>query len=99
MSRFYYAAFHHVHALLVSEGLQAKTHSGAHALLYSHFVKTGKIPSRIAQRFAQLQKYREQADYTCALRFEEAHAREEAENARAICGAIGELLRAAGWFA
>lgn len=97
VSRFYYAAFHHVRGLLLSVGLETKSHAGTHALLYVHFVKPGLLPAGVAQRYAELQRYREQADYSALMRCTEETARDEAAHAREICRAIYEHLRSGGW--
>ena len=95
VSRAYYAAFHHVTALLVTEGVEARTHGGAHDLLYLHFVRPGRFPAHEAKRFSGLQKFREQADYARSVRFDEAGAREEVASADAICGAARAAIDAA----
>lgn len=97
VSRAYYAAFHHVQALLLSEGLEARSHGGTHDLFYLHFARSRRVDGEIAKRFAGLQKYREQADYARAFRFSEAGARAELDSARAICEAVRRFLRAGGW--
>ena len=97
VSRAYYGAFHFVQALLLSEGLESKTHAGAHDLFYLHFVRGGRITRHVAKLFSGLQRYREQADYMRAFQFDEADARDELGNARLIRDAVATVLRAAGW--
>jgi len=99
VSRAYYAAFHHVQALLFSEGLEARSHTGTHDLLFQHFVRHGYLPARLAKLFAGLQRYREQADYSRLFRFDEQGAREEVERAGEICRTVRDLLSARGWLA
>ncbi len=96
VSRAYYAAFHHITALLLSEGVEARTHGGVHDLLYLHFVKTGRFPAGEAKLFSALQKFREQADYARTIRFDEAGAREEVERARQISDAALSAMRTSG---
>jgi uncharacterized protein (UPF0332 family) len=62
VSRAYYAAFHHVQALLFSAGLEARSHTGTHHLFHLHLVRPGHVPARLGKLLAGLQKYREQAD-------------------------------------
>jgi uncharacterized protein (UPF0332 family) len=97
VSRAYYAAYHMVQAVLLTEGLEAKTHAGAHDLLYLHFVRPGRVPSHLAKLFVGLQRYREQADYARAFRFALDDAREETERAREICATLHAFLDAGGW--
>lgn len=63
MSRAYYALFHHVRALLYTQGLEPRTHEGMEHLFGLHWVKPGKIDTASAKLLARLQKYREQSDY------------------------------------
>jgi uncharacterized protein (UPF0332 family) len=97
VSRAYYAAFHHVQALLFTEGIEPRSHRGTHDLLYLHFVRPGRFDAELSRLFVGLQKYREQADYAASFRFAEAGARTEAANAERICAAVIDLLRADGW--
>lgn len=97
VSRAYYAAFHLVSALLLTEGLEARRHHGVHDLLFIHFIKPGRLQPKIAKLFGALQKYREQADYSRAFRFDEEGAREEVEHARAICSVARDELTRGGW--
>jgi uncharacterized protein (UPF0332 family) len=66
-SRVYYAAFHAAVALLLAEGLEARSHTGVSQLLGLHFVKTGRLDSGDGRLFARLQKYRIEADYSTAF--------------------------------
>lgn len=63
-SRLYYAAYHAAVGLLLTQGLEARSHSGVANLLGLHFVKTGRLDSGDARLFARLQKYRVEADYS-----------------------------------
>ena len=63
-SRLYYAAYHAVAALLLSQGLEARSHAGVGELLGRHFVKTGRLDPGDARLFARLQKCRIEADYS-----------------------------------
>ena len=63
VSRSYYALFHAVKALLLSQGLEARTHHGVETLFSLHFIRAGELPAEWAALFARLQGYREQADY------------------------------------
>ncbi len=97
VSRAYYAAFHHVQALLFSSGLEARTHGGTHDLFYLHFIRPGHAPARLGKLLSGLQHYREQADYVRAFRFSAEDAMVEVDNARVIVGWVHERLRADGW--
>ena len=63
-SPLYYAAYHAAVALLLTEGIEPRSHTGVSQLLGLHFVKTGRLGSDDARLFARLQKYRIEADYS-----------------------------------
>lgn len=44
MNCMYYACSYATSALLVNEGIEAKTHAGVRQMLGMHFVRTGKFP-------------------------------------------------------
>ena len=62
-SRLYYAIYHGAIALLLTEGLEPRSHAGTSALLGQHFVRTGRLSPDDARLFARIQKYRLEADY------------------------------------
>jgi len=62
-SRLYYYIFYHVRALLLSKGLEPKTHEGSLRLLSLHFVKEGILSNKMSHIFSKLMKFREEADY------------------------------------
>lgn len=92
VSRAYYAAFHWARALLVSKGIEAKTHRGTVQLLGLHFVKTGLLPPDIAGLLAHLETYRELVDYTPATRFTKEEAEQEIARAERFIGAVRPLI-------
>jgi hypothetical protein len=96
VSRAYYAAFHAASALLVAEGHQARTHAGTHDLLFSFFVRTGILSRHVSKDLAALQRYREQADYSASIRFDQSTGAEEVERAARVLGAIRGVLAAKG---
>ena len=67
-NRLYYATYHAVIALLVSEGLQVGTHKGAQNQFGQHFVMTGKFSMDDAKLYARLLNMREKADYNCSYK-------------------------------
>lgn len=89
VSRGYYALFHAVRALLVSQGLEAKTHQGVETLFSQHFIKTGQVGREWAAHFVRLQRYREQADYGPVLGLSDSDIRHELE----LVARFHELVR------
>jgi hypothetical protein len=96
VSRAYYAAFHFVRALLLTEGGEPRTHRGVVALLERDFVATGRIEPDVAARLARLQTFRGLADYDARERVSARRAREEVAAAEAVVDAVRKVLRDGG---
>jgi uncharacterized protein (UPF0332 family) len=62
-NRFYYAVFHAIHALFVTNGIQSKSHNGTIAQFNQQFVKTGLIDPKFGHFVALMENMREKADY------------------------------------
>lgn len=97
VSRSYYAAFHFLRALLLTRGLEPRTHSGAIHLFNSEFVRSGAFPSAHNRLLSGMQGSRELADYDAAVSFSEPDARAQLEDARRFGEAVTSFLRAGGW--
>ena len=89
-SRVYYAALHAVKALLLTEGLDPRSHAAVAQRLGLHFIKTGRLEPGDGRLFARLQKYRLEADYSVEF----VLTREALEEDFAGCGAFVERARA-----
>jgi uncharacterized protein (UPF0332 family) len=63
VSRAYYAMFYVARALLSQEGITAKTHSGLRNQFGLHFIKTGDLPKRFADRLNDAEELRALAEY------------------------------------
>src|SRR3972149_9694761 len=63
VSRLYYFLLYNIRALLLTEGLEPKSHEGSLRLLGLHFVKKGIFSPSDSHIFSKLMKYREEADY------------------------------------
>jgi len=63
ISRLYYCLLYHIRALLLSEGLEVRSHDGALRLFSLYFVKRGIFLPEDSHVFSRLMKYREEADY------------------------------------
>ncbi len=64
-NRMYYAAFHAVSALLISNGHIVGTHQGAVIMLHQHYIKTSILEKKYGTLYSRLQTMREQSDYNC----------------------------------
>lgn len=69
ISRLYYSLLHTVRALLLTKGLEPKTHEGVLRVLGLHFIKEGIFEPKDSHIFARLMKYREEADYNPSYSF------------------------------
>lgn len=69
ISKLYYALLYSVRALLLTKGLEPKSHEGALRLFGLHFVKSGTFEAKDSHIFSKLMKYREEADYNPSYTF------------------------------
>ena len=76
VSRSSYAIFQAARALLVTEQLESRKHSGVIALFNRYFVKTGKVDKQLGMVLKDARRSREMADYSDLAEF----AREDAED-------------------
>lgn len=97
MSRLYYAALYHVRALLLSLGLEARSHEGALRLLGLHFVQPGLVPTRVAHGFARLMKLREEADYNPSFPLDASDVAGQRATVVTLADDCAAQLRAAGY--
>ena len=84
VSRAYYAAYYAAQALLLSEGLEARSHGGLVALVGLHFVKTGKLDKKFGRYLSNLMEDRQQSDYNLFSGLEKQDAEQSLEEARAF---------------
>lgn len=95
-SRAYYAGFHAVQALLLTQGLQPKTHSGTLYLFNHHFVKTGLIEPEYSQILARAAKYREEADYRHTMVFTKFQTEQTIQEVIHFLKRIEDFLKKSG---
>jgi len=69
ISRLYYSLLHYIRALLLTKGLEPKSHEGALRLFALYFVKEGVFEPADSHIFSRLMKYREEADYNPSYMF------------------------------
>lgn len=70
VNRLYYAAFYAVLALLLSEGLSSKKHSGVRSLFDREWVKTGRVPVHLGRLYRRLFDSRQKGDYADHVEFD-----------------------------
>ncbi|MBI4238148.1 MAG: HEPN domain-containing protein [Deltaproteobacteria bacterium] len=76
ISRAYYAAFHAATALLLTRGIEAKSHAGVLNRFSLLFIKPGLFDSSYGRVLSRAQKYREESDYSAAFVFTEHDAQQ-----------------------
>lgn len=96
VSRLYYYVYHAVRALLLSKGLEPKSHEGMERLLGMHFIKPGVFPTGATHTFARLMKYREQADYNPSYVFTKDDYVQFKKDAEALHKSIVRFLKKEG---
>lgn len=97
VSRAYYGAFHLLRALLLSRGVEPKTHAGAIHLFNVELVRKGVFASSHNRLLGGLQRARELADYDAAIAFSAEDAGNEVRDARAFAAEALSFLRDEGW--
>jgi uncharacterized protein (UPF0332 family) len=93
VSRLYYYVYHAVRALLLSKGLEPKTHEGTVRLLGLHFVKPGILDVKASHVFPKLMKYREEADYNPSYVFTHDDYESFKEEAAVLYSAVVKFLK------
>lgn len=96
-SRAYYAAFHATQAVLLTEGLQPKSHQGTLYLFNHHFVKKGLIEPEYTQILARAAKYREEADYRHTMVFTKDQTEQTIQEVETFLKRVDLFLKKAGY--
>lgn len=97
VSRAYYACFYAARALLLTEGVESKSHGGVDRLLQRDFVATGKLDAGLGRSFSALQKFRHDADYVAEFVFTAEAVASDLASAEKLVTTIRDLLAAGGW--
>jgi len=69
-NRLYYAVYYVVTALMIKDGLHAKTHAGVQALLSKEYVSSNKITEEERRLFGRLFQMRQTGDYDDCFDYE-----------------------------
>lgn len=94
-SRAYYAVFHAARALLVSAGLEVKTHRGVVSMLGDHFVRSGRLSPDMGRLVSRMQRDREDADYEPGAVFTAEEAARLINDAESFLQSARPLISAA----
>ena len=93
VNRAYYAVLQAVRSLLVLEGLDTETHSGAITVLSLHFVKTGLLPLESVKTIKLLLSRRTDVDYGDFDSITEEEAQDSLQKAEALLQQIDAVRR------
>ncbi|MBI2345693.1 MAG: HEPN domain-containing protein [Deltaproteobacteria bacterium] len=93
ISRAYYAVFHYVSALLLTQGIEARSHEGLVRLFNLHFIRTAIFPKRYSTILSHAQKAREESDYRPEIPFTEEDAKNRLTEAEEFITSVGNTLR------
>ena len=64
-NRLYYALFHAVSAMLISDGREVGSHKGAAIQFHQYYVRTGIFTDDEGAFYSQMETLREKSDYNC----------------------------------
>jgi len=84
--------FHSAKALLESEDIGAKTHSGLIRMIGKEFVKPGKLEKSLGKAFSIAEEDREVADYDIKIEFSKEEAEECIDGAKEFLDKVKEIL-------
>ncbi len=98
VSRLYYFLLYNIRALLLTRGLEPKSHEGALRLLGLHFVKEGIFEAKVSHTFSKLMKYREEADYNPSYIFTSEDFIEFKKEAKEMSKSIKAYLKRKNYF-
>ena len=93
IARLYYFILYHVRAILLTKGLEPRSHEGAFRLFGLHFVREGLIDKRAAQIFSKLMKFREEADYNPISMFTKEDFMDFKKEAESLTTMINNYLK------
>jgi hypothetical protein len=92
ISRAYYAVFHAANAVLLTEGMNAESHSGLKTLFGLRFIKTGKIDRKYGRILNKLKDERENGDYDIFTDFDLQDTEEMIEEAEEFVAEMKRFL-------
>jgi len=93
INRSYYSALNAVRALLILEGVNPESHSGAVTMLSLRFVKTGLLPVEVIKSFKILLSRRADVDYGDFEHITTAEAEDSVDRAEKILEQIDTLRK------
>lgn len=98
VSKLYYFLLYGIRAVLLTKGVEPKSHEGALRLFGLHFVKEGIFDSKGSHVFSKLMKFREEADYNPSYIFTKEDFNDLRKEAETLFQAIKVYLWEKGYF-
>ena len=92
-NRLYYAAYYAVSALLIANGIGAKTHDGIIRMFNQMFVVTGKIEREHGRQYNNLFTMRLTGDHGDCFDLQEEEVAPKVEPTRKLIEAVDQLAR------
>lgn len=93
VSRAYYAAFHYACGLLMTKGLEARSHRGMQRMFHLHFIHTGVFSQKAGVFLSHAQKAREEADYFPEVTFSKEIAQDRLNDVSGFLKVAKEYLK------
>ena len=81
VNRLYYGLYHAITAMMMKDGIKAKSHKGTSGQFGLHYVLTDKFPKEMGVFYNRMQLKREQADYDNVFKLSEEEGRDLMEKA------------------
>ena len=97
ISKLYYSLLYSVRALLLTKGLEPKSHEGALRMFGLHFVKESILEPRDSHVFSRMMKFREEADYNPSYVFTTEDFLEFKKDVQELSGKIETFLSKKGY--
>ena len=91
-NRLYYALFHAMSALLVSDAHRVKSHRGVLAMFGEHYVRTGLFSKKDGALLSDLVIMRDNADYNCFFEADEEKLKPYLEPTRLLIEKIKQYI-------
>lgn len=92
-NRYYYACYHAVQGLFISDEVSSHTHSGMISLFGLHYVKTGKVDLSCGSFLSRMVQLRQKADYNCMYDVSENDVKDFVQLARNFICRMESLVK------
>lgn len=92
VNRSYYGVFYAASAMLLSEGLERRKHSGVISAFREHFVKPGRVEAEFSSVYGEMLVIREDADYAIEIPIDIDMAEAALDQARRFIRRMREYL-------